>query len=84
MLSDVNGQELRPGGLAMLLCEIVAIENDQVRLRVMNSDLEVAVGTKLDEVLGLVADSELTAFDAAPATGQQDEKPRLRPISAFE
>jgi len=60
---DINGQELRQGGLASLLCEILEVEADHVRIRVMNSDMEMAVGAKHDEVLGgMVADSELTAF----------------------
>ena len=63
---DINGGQLREGGMAMLLCEVVAIEAGHVLLRVMNSDLEISVGAKHDEVLGgLVADSELTAFDEA-------------------
>jgi hypothetical protein len=61
---DINGQPLREGAAAMLLCEIVAIEDGGVLVRVMNSELEILVGTKHDEVLGgLVADSELTAFE---------------------
>jgi hypothetical protein len=64
---DVNGGQLREGGMAMLLCEVLAIENDGVRVRVMNSELEILVGTKHDEVFGgLVADSELTAFEPLP------------------
>jgi hypothetical protein len=60
---DINGQRLLPGKPASLLCEILAVEDDHVRVRVMNSELEIAVGVKHDEVLGgLVADSELTAF----------------------
>jgi hypothetical protein len=63
-MKDINGQELREGGAAMLLCEILSIDQDHIVLRVMNSDLEIAVGAKHDEVLGgLVADSELTAFE---------------------
>jgi hypothetical protein len=59
---DINGQELREGAAASLLCEIVAIEPEGIRVRVMNSDMELLVGTHHDEVLGgLVADSELTA-----------------------
>lgn len=65
---DINGQELREGAAAQLLCEILAIEDDGVRVRVMNSELEILVGTKHDEVLGgWVADSELTAFEPVPA-----------------
>jgi hypothetical protein len=61
---DINGQEFREKGLAMLLCEVVAIEPEGVRIRIMNSEEEMLVGCKRDEVLGgLVADSELTVFD---------------------
>lgn len=63
-IADINGGELREGGMAMLLCEVVAIDQQGVRVRVMNSELEVLVGMKRDEVFdGIVADSELTAFD---------------------
>jgi hypothetical protein len=62
-VKDINGQELIEGGAALLLCEILSIGADGVVLRVMNSELEIAVGAKHDEVLGgLVAESELTAF----------------------
>jgi hypothetical protein len=63
-MKDINGGELREGGLAMLLCEVLAIDGDGVRVRVLNSELEILVGIKHDEALGgLVADSELTAFE---------------------
>lgn len=66
---DVNGGELRTGGAAMLLCEILAIDDVGVRVRVMNSELEILVGIKHDEVLcGWVADSELTAFGPSPTS----------------
>jgi hypothetical protein len=66
-MKDINGGELREGGAAMLLCEVVAIESDSVRVRVMNTDdLYIDVAAKHDEVLGgMVADSELTAFEEA-------------------
>lgn len=77
---DINGGELRTGGMAMLLCEVVDVDNDHVRVRVMNSELEIDVGVKRDEVLGgLVVDSELTAFDptmdpgAVVAAGDDDQ-----------
>jgi hypothetical protein len=63
-VKDINGGELREGGMAMLLCEVLAVDDSSVRVRVMNSELEILVGAKHDEVLGgLVADSELTAFE---------------------
>jgi hypothetical protein len=63
-VKDINGGELRQGGIAMLLCEVLAIDESGVRVRVMNSELEILVGVKHDEVLsGAVADSELTAFE---------------------
>lgn len=74
MTVDVNGQELHKGGLALLLCEILDIEPDTVRIRIMNSDVELGVSVKCDEVLGRVADSELTAFvEAPPAPREKDE-----------
>jgi hypothetical protein len=59
---DINGREFHEGGAALLLCEVLAIEPEGVRVRIMNSDMELLVGVKHDEVLGgKVADSELTA-----------------------
>lgn len=61
---DINGGEIREGGMAMLLCKVLAIDGEGIHLRVMNSEQELLVGAKQDEVLGgLVADSELTAFE---------------------
>ncbi len=61
---DINGGELREGAAVQLLCEIVAFEPEGIRIRVMNSDHELLVGTHDDEVLGgLIADSELTALE---------------------
>jgi len=72
-MKDINGHELREGAAALLLCEVRSIEQHQVIIRIMNSDTELAVGTKHDEVLGgLVADSELTAFDVSDAHLQRD------------
>ena len=80
-MKDINGGELRAGGAAMLLCEVLAIDDAEgVRLRVMNSDLEILVRAKHDEVLGgFVADSELTAFDPDLTTeSRRAAVPRLR------
>ena len=64
---DVNGQELRAGALAQLLCEVLEVdEREGVRVRILNSETELAVGCKRDEVMGVVADSELVAFEGAP------------------
>ena len=66
-MKDINGVELRKGGEALLLCEILDVDDGGVHLRIMNSDHEILVGCKYDEVLGgIVADSELTAFHADP------------------
>jgi hypothetical protein len=87
---DINGQELVEGGMAMLLCEILEIEPGQVRIRIMNSDMELAVGAKQDEVLGgMVADSELTAFVEQPrvmARSEPENEPESEsvPVSQFE
>jgi hypothetical protein len=63
---DINGAELQEGGAALLLCQIVAFEPDGIRVCVMNSEQELLIGTRHDEVLGGdVADSELTAFPLA-------------------
>lgn len=74
MTFDVNGQELRKNGLALLLCEIVEIEPELVRIRIMNSDVELGVCVKSDEVLGRVADSELTAFVESAPPAEKDEQ----------
>ena len=69
---DINGGELREGGMAMLLCEVRVIGEASVRVRVMNNDLEILVNAKHDEVLnGLVADSELTAFNPQESVEQK-------------
>lgn len=72
MILDINGQEIEKGNLANLLCEVLEIEPDSVRIRVMNSEAELSVGTYEDEVLGgVIADSELTAFNPAAPDFQQ-------------
>lgn len=76
-MKDVNGGEFREGGYAQLLCEVIDIERDHIRLRVVNSTHELAVGARHDEVFdGLVADSELTAFDLtmAPRAAVSDDQ----------
>jgi hypothetical protein len=62
---DINGQEIRKGDLVQLLCEVVAVEDDVgVHVRIMNSETEMLIGCKQDEVLyGDVVDSELTLFE---------------------
>ena len=56
-----------------MLCEIIGIDEEGIRIRVMNSDQELLVGTKHDEVLGGdVADSELVAFEPAPVAAAAD------------
>jgi hypothetical protein len=72
---DINGQEFRKGGAALLLCEVLEVLDEGVRVRIMNSEIELLVGAKHDEVLGgQVADSELTAFveQAPPELAQHD------------
>lgn len=87
---DINGQEIREGGLAMLLCEVIEIEPAGIRIRVMNSEMELGVGLKRDEVLGgMVADSELTAFveistDSALTRVQAQPESDGVAISGFE
>jgi hypothetical protein len=85
-LLDINGQEIREGGLAILLCEVIEIEPAGVRLRIMNSEIELSVGAKNDEVLGgLVADSELTAFtENPPVPAPADPGADGVAISSFE
>jgi len=70
-VKDINGQELHKGGAGLLFCEIIEISEEGVLVRIMNSDLQLLVGSKHDEVLGgTVADSELTAFvEAAEPDG---------------
>ena len=65
-MRDINGADLIEGQLAQLLCQIVEISERGIVLRVMNSEEQLLVGAKVDEVLGgLVADSELTAFETS-------------------
>jgi hypothetical protein len=66
MMLDINGQALHEGDTAQLLCEVTDISDRGVLVRVMNSELELMVDAKHDEVLGgLVAGSELTLFETA-------------------
>lgn len=77
---DINGEALREGESALLLCEILEISEEGVRIRVMNSEQELVVSVTHDEVLGgLVASSELTAF--LNCAEDQESKPS---IAAFE
>jgi hypothetical protein len=63
---DINGNPLREGDTAQVLCEVIEVTDHGVVLRVMNSDLQLSVDAKHDEVLGgLVADSELTLFESS-------------------
>jgi hypothetical protein len=65
---DLNGRQFREHGMALLLCEVLAIETEGVRVRILNSDLELLVGCKRDEVLGEVADPELTVYEPEEPT----------------
>ncbi len=68
---DINGNDLREGDVARLLCEIVSIEPRGIAVRIMNSDIVLYVGTKRDEVLGgEVADSELTKFETVESSAK--------------
>ena len=63
VILDINGQELREGDPASLLCQVVSIEPEGLAVRIMNSEMVLQVGVRQDEALGgLVADSELTKF----------------------
>ena len=61
---DINGQPLSTGDPVQLLCEVVSIDPEEgVRVRILNSEMELVVGCKHDEALGgWVADSELSKF----------------------
>jgi len=75
---DINGQELRVGDNAQLLCEIFSVTPEGIGVRVLNSDMMLLVTVKEDEVLGgKVASSELTAFvqqaPSVPADATNEE-----------
>lgn len=65
---DINGQELRERDFAQLLCEVIEIRDDAIRIRILNSDQELDVSTTNDEVLGLHASPELTRFENSSPT----------------
>ena len=70
---DINGAALAEGDTAQLLCEIRQITGDGIVVRVMNSEMELLIGAKHDEVLGgMVADSELTLFEGSAAREAAD------------
>lgn len=75
-MRDINGQELLKGHLAQLLCEVLAVEDGAgVHVRIMNSETELLIGCKHDEVLGgAVADSELTRFEEVPVPADPDDQ----------
>jgi len=84
---DINGQEISKGGMVLLLCEVLDLEPGCVRIRVMNSEMQLGVGTHHDEVLGgTVADSELTAFFPDQNQDQQPGGPESDgvAVSRFE
>jgi hypothetical protein len=78
---DVNGQDLREGDLAQLLCEVFSIEADGIGVRILNSDMRLFVAITRDEALGgLVAASELTRFvtahtNSVPDLSSEEVKP---------
>jgi len=77
---DLNGDELAEGGYALLLCEILGIEDGGVHVRVKNSDHELLIGARHDEIFdGMVADSELTAY-MIPCPGENDDEVRTCPM----
>lgn len=84
-MKDINGGEFREAGMAMLLCEVVEILDAGVRVRIMNSQQELFVSAKRDEVLGgLVADSELTAFNPDDVPADPDPDTDSVALSSFE
>ena len=64
IISDINGQLLNQGDAVQLLCKIVSLDPAEgIRVRIMNSEMELLIGCKHDEALGgMVADSELAKF----------------------
>lgn len=63
-MRDINGQPLNPGDIAQLMCEVTSVDpREGVRVRILNSEMELVVGCKHDEALGgCIADSELVRF----------------------
>lgn len=61
---DINGQEIVEGAAGSLLCEVVSVDPDEgIRVRLLNSELELLIGCRRDEALGgLVADSEFAVL----------------------
>lgn len=66
---DINGQEIFEGAAGQLLCEVVSVDPDEgVKVRLLNSELELLIGCRQDEALGgLVADSEFAMLDKTAA-----------------
>jgi hypothetical protein len=64
---DINGLEVVEGSLGKLLCEILSVDPEEgVRVRILNSEMELLIGCKQDEALGgLVADSEFAMLESA-------------------
>jgi hypothetical protein len=62
---DINGREVEEGRLGKLLCEVLSADPDEgLRVRILNSEIELLIGCKQDEALGgLIADSEFAMLE---------------------
>lgn len=73
VMLDINGMPIVEGDTAQILCQVIELKPTGVVVRIMNSDMELLIGAKHDEVLGgLVADSELTLFEATNSVLRSD------------
>lgn len=70
---DINGQELDERDLVQLLCEVVSIDEEGIRVRILNSEQELLVSVQRDEVLGLHASPELTKFEGQTPAPLSDD-----------
>jgi len=76
---DINGNELREGGHGMLLVEIEELTDEGALVRLMNSDVRLFITAREDQVLGgLVASSELTAFEPEQTDNYEDQADGVR------
>lgn len=64
---DSTGQNLEVGDTAQLLCEVTAIDEDGVRVRVLNSEQELLISIEPgDEIMAPHVSAELTKLVFVP------------------
>lgn len=62
-MRDLNGEEIKQGDLATLLCEVIGVEPNGVVVRICNSTIQLLIDAKPGEPHSeLVASEELAKY----------------------